>query len=235
LSVLPISPAASATFSTTANVISSLPFFVLGASGLGYLWTPRGRAREFPGSPYLVFALSLIAVGAGSSFYHWSPSVGHLLWDRLPIALCLAALACALTNLYSGSRVGSVLLGPSVIVALSSVLFWYFTWTRGRADLRPYVAMQVAYAMWAGMVVFSRSGKSTGISSLRWAMVIYGVARVFELFQQQIYNALGLDLGHPLKHLLVATAAFLVLRSLVREEYGLQEEPLLRLEAASGD
>ncbi|MBZ5523011.1 MAG: hypothetical protein LAP21_12300 [Acidobacteriia bacterium] len=212
-----------------------MPFLVLGLAGLFRLLIARDRMRNPPGSPLVVFMLSLIMVGMGSIFYHWSPSTDHLLWDRLPIAVCLAAFACAMANVYSGARIGSVLLVPAVLVAVSSVLYWHVSLVHGHEDLRPYIAVQVCSAIWAGLVVFSRPAQNAGIAGLRLALIAYTVARIFELFQQQIYNASGVDLGHPLKHLLVAFAAFMVLRSLAQTNGQTRELPVLQLELSSGD
>jgi predicted membrane channel-forming protein YqfA (hemolysin III family) len=225
----------SAGFSAAANVVTSVPFLVLGLAGLLRLHIARGRTRTPPDLALVVFLLSLVMVGMGSVFYHWSPSTDHLLWDRLPIAVCLAAFACAMANVYSESRMGGVLLVPAVLVAVSSVLYWHVSWARGHEDLRPYIAVQVCSAMWAGLVVFSRPAQNAGIAGLRLALIAYTAARISELFQQQIYNASGVDLGHPLKHLLVAFAAFMVLRSLAQASGQTRELPVLQLEPASGD
>ena len=222
-------------FSAAANIVTSMPFLVLGLAGLLRLFIARDRMRNSPGSPLVVFLLSLIMVGMGSIFYHWSPSTDHLLWDRLPIAVCLAAFACAMANVYSGSRIGGVLLVPGILVAVSSVLYWYVSWARGHEDLRPYIAVQVGSALWAGLVVFRRPAQDAGIAAFRLALMAYTAARIFELFQQQIYNASGVDLGHPLKHLLVAFAAFMVLRGLAQINGQTRELPVLQLEPSSGD
>ena len=130
---------------------------------------------------------------------------------------------------------GSILLVPSVLVAVSSVLYWHVSWAHGHEDLRPYIAVQVCSALWAGLVVFGRPAQSAGMAGLRLALIAYTAARISELFQQQIFNALGVDLGHPLKHLLVAFAAFMVIRSLAQANGQAREVPALQLEPASGD
>ncbi len=225
-----------ANFSTVANVLTSLPFVVTGLSGVRYFApgsdkTPGGK----PQIPFAAFVLSLILVGAGSAFYHLFPSTEHLLWDRLPIALCLAAFACAIADAGRGSRIGSALLVPAVVVSVSSVLYWHVTVTHGHEDLRPYAAVQVCTVLWAGMAVFRRRARSTGSANLRWALASYALGRILELFQQQIYDRLGVDLGHPLKHLFVALAAFLIVRALAASMSEQPEITALRLETAPLD
>lgn len=225
-----------ADFSTVANVVTSLPFVVLGLSGIRHLVPgSRNTTNGKPGTPFVAFVLSLILVGAGSVFYHLFPSTEHLLWDRLPIAMCLAAFACAIADAGQGSRIGSALLVPGVVVSVSSVLYWHLSVTRGHEDLRPYAAVQVCTVLWAGMAVFRRRAHSNGFGDLRWALAAYALGRIVEFFQQQIYNQFGLDLGHPLKHLLVAVAAFLIVRALASSMGEQPEMPELQLETAPSD
>jgi hypothetical protein len=220
-----------ANFSTVANVVTSLPFIALGLGGLRYLAPGNGRNPTIgrPSTPFVAFVLSLILVGAGSVFYHALPSTNHLLWDRLPIAVCLAAFACAIAD----SRIGSALLLPVLAVSVSSVLYWYLTVTRGHEDLRPYAVVQVGVVLWAVVVVFRRWRQRAGGADLRWALAAYGLGRILELFEQQIYHDVGLDLGHPLKHLLVALAAFLIIRALASPMSEDAETAPLQLEASS--
>jgi len=225
-----------ADFSTVANVVTSLPFVALGLSGIRFLVPgSRNTSGGKPGMPFVAFVLSLILVGAGSVFYHLLPSTAHLMWDRLPIAMCLAAFACAIADAGQGSRIGSALLVPAMVVSVLSVLYWHLSVTRGHEDLRPYAAVQVCTVLWAAVAVFRRPAHSNGFGDLRWALAAYALGRIVELFQQQIYNKFGLDLGHPLKHLLVAVAAFLIVRALaspMREQPGVTD---LQLETALSD
>lgn len=197
-------------FSTLSNVLTSVPFVLLGLSG-PQSFNTRPSGRELP---FRVFVLSLIPVGIGSILYHWSPSTAHLLWDRLPIAISLTAFACAIANEYFETISGTVLLAPSLFISVATVLYWYLTASHGHEDLRPYAIMQGCAAGFSALVVFTRSGQGAGASGLRWALAAYAAARGLEFFQQEIYRRIGMDLGHPAKHLLVALAAFLIIRSL---------------------
>lgn len=199
-----------ADFSTLLNVLTSIPFLVLGVRGITSIGHWRGTRRL----PFAVFVLSLIPVGLGSILYHWSPSTGHLLLDRLPISICLAAFACTVVNEYFHTSLGSALLVPAVLFSTVSVLYWYFTATNGHENLIPYAAVQGCAAGFSALVVFTRPGRAEGITGLRWALAVYAVARIIEFLQQDIYRRVGTDIGHPMKHLLVCLAALLVVRSL---------------------
>ncbi|MGE5323886.1 MAG: ceramidase domain-containing protein [Actinomycetota bacterium] len=199
-----------ADFSTLLNVLTSIPFLVLGVSGISSIGDWRIARRL----PFAAFVLSLIPVGIGSILYHWSPSTGHLLLDRLPISICLAAFACTVVNEYFQTSLGSALLAPAVLFSAASVLYWYFTATNGRENLVPYAAMQGCTAGFSALIVFTRPDRTEGVAGLRWALAVYAVARIVEFFQQDIYRSVGTDIGHPMKHLLVCLAALLVIRSL---------------------
>src|SRR5258708_31014914 len=130
--------AIAADLSFIANVMTSIPLLLIGIFGLRLTASaPKRRDRSLSG-PLAVFMLSLVLVGIGSIFYHLSPSPDRLFWDRLPIAICLAAFACAAANIYRESGIGSALLPYALVVAGSSVVYLYVTWLRGHADLAFY-------------------------------------------------------------------------------------------------
>lgn len=221
-----------ANFSTVANIATSLPFLAVGLVGIRHIFPASARNVIKPSR--VVFVLSLILVGAGSVFYHVFPSTEHLLWDRLPIAVCLAAFVCAIADAGRDSRIGSALLFPVLVVSISSVLYWYVTWTHGHEDLRPYAIVQLGTVLWAVIAVFWRPPYG-GARALRWALGAYAVGRICELFQQQVYDKFGVDLGHPLKHLLVALATYLIVRALASPLSEQPETANLAIEAASAD
>jgi hypothetical protein len=65
------------------NVVSNLPFIVVGAVGL----------RQFYRDPAtLALFLGVFLTGFGSSYYHWNPNDDTLFWDRLPMTLCFMAI-----------------------------------------------------------------------------------------------------------------------------------------------
>src|SRR5882757_1198304 len=65
------------------NVISNVPFVVVGAIGLRHY-------RDDPAT-FVLFA-GIFLTGFGSAYYHWSPNDGTLFWDRLPITLGFTAI-----------------------------------------------------------------------------------------------------------------------------------------------
>ncbi len=150
----------------------------------------------------------------GSIWYHCFPSPANLLWDRLPIALSLASLACAFANVYPGSLWGSRLLGPVVATALASVIFWNWTRVRGHEDLVPYALVQVAAALFVGYVSLMQWPDAGASKTLRSALAWYAGARILEGVQGALYQKIGFDYAHPIKHLLISVACFLMVTAL---------------------
>src|SRR5262245_63120081 len=64
------------------NVVSNLPFVLVGAIGLWQF----GRDR----ASFVLF-LGVFLTGFGSAYYHWDPNDDTLFWDRLPMALTFMA------------------------------------------------------------------------------------------------------------------------------------------------
>lgn len=224
--------ALAADFSFIANVITNIPFVLIGLFGLRLTGSsPERRDRSLSDS-FIAFMLSLVLVGAGSIFYHLSPSPDRLFWDRLPIAICLAAFACAALGVIRESGTGDRLLPYALVLAGSSVVYWYVTWMRGHEDLRFYAAVQIVATGIGVIAAFRQPDRFSGAGELRVAMLLYVSARILELFQQQIYDRAGFDFAHPLKHLLVAFAAWKIMRALGP---AIAEGPRIPEPAVSGD
>ena len=199
------------------NVLSNLPFALIGAWGL---W---GHSRGLPALPasrraWWCFSAALCCTALGSAFYHWAPANASLVFDRLPIAWACAALLCA----FLGERVDSrwaaaPALAAGLLIATGSVLWWWFTEQRGQGDLRAYLFVQflpmllVPAAIWLRLPALDAHAVCNGAW---WAVLgLYAAAKGVELADHMIFDALGFTSGHTLKHLLAAAAAFVLLRS----------------------
>src|SRR5688572_5997744 len=73
------------------NVVSNLPFAVLGVLGLaGVARRPSGMIKE-NAPAYALFFAGAVLIAVGSSWYHLNPMNATLLWDRLPMTISLMA------------------------------------------------------------------------------------------------------------------------------------------------
>lgn len=201
------------------NVVSNLPFLAGGALGLGVVWNGGGRfidPREQ--LPYLVFFLGAFLTCFGSSYYHAAPDNTRLVWDRLPMTLGFAGLVSAAIAERADLKLGLRALWPLLLLGVITVIYWYATERAGRGNLIPYAA----YQAWSIVVIvlliaiYPARRYSHG-ALLAWAAGWYGLAKIFETFDLQVYRLLhGTLSGHTIKHLLAAGAVFAVVRQLQR-------------------
>lgn len=191
------------------NVLSSLAFLAVGAwaclAARGHRNVPEARARN------LFFAM-LLLTAAGSAWYHWAPDNARLVFDRLPIALaCACLLAAAHTRLH-GERIPG-LLGVLLAVAVATVAWWYWSESRGRGDLRPYLLLQGAPLVLVPLWQWLQRAPRAERIDFGLAIALYALAKAFELHDAEVMEATGFVSGHTAKHLLAALAAVFVARS----------------------
>jgi hypothetical protein len=126
------------------NVISNLPFFLVGVWGVGYLVSEQSL-QTIDGSierwMYLFLFVGVALTGVGSAYYHLEPDNERLVWDRLPIAMTFMALFAIIMAERLNRRVGVWLFLPLVLVGAASVFYWHVTETLSRGDLRLYLML----------------------------------------------------------------------------------------------
>jgi Ceramidase len=182
------------------NVVSNIPFVVVGAIGL---------ARFRDDAARIVLFLGFFLTGIGSAYYHWDPDDGTLFWDRLPMTISFAAIFSLVVQERVGARIGSILLWPMLAIGAASLLAWLWT-----DDLRLYfwaqffpgVALLALFALYPAKYTHTRY----------WLIAagLYALAKLFEFTDYPIYSLGHLLSGHTLKHLSAAAACFVILRYL---------------------
>ncbi len=200
------------------NVLSNIPFLIVGSLGLGFLFGPRALR---PGGPFLTsaerwpfvaFFVGVGLTGVGSAHYHLDPNNDRLLWDRLPMAIAFMALAAAVLADRVGPRVGQALLLPLLAAGLASVLYWHWTERRGVGDLRPYYLVQFGSMLALPALVLLLPPRYTGTGYLFATLGWYVLAKICEHpLDGPIFRRLGGVSGHTVKHLAAAAATYCVL------------------------
>jgi hypothetical protein len=181
------------------NVVSNLPFVLVGAMGLVRV---RGDLAA------KVFFLGVFLTGFSSSYYHWNPNDHGLFWDRLPMAVAfMAILACAIEERVD-ARVGRLLLWPLIALGLVSLLVWLRT-----DDLRLYGWVQFFPCLVLPLLFWLFPPKYTGTAYWFIAAGWYVLAKLLEHFDQAIWSAGHLMSGHPLKHVAAACACYAIDRA----------------------
>jgi len=206
------------TIPNAENVLSNLPFALIGA------WTWRAHARcEKPGPlVWRGFALALICTAFGSAIYHWAPRNGALVFDRLPIAWACALLTCALLPERVDARWCSTSsLSVVVLTATAAVALWWLGEPHGVGDLRPYLFVQFLPMLLAPIALLLKLPAQSrhALRNSDWWMVLglYAAAKLMQLADHTVLDALGFTSGHTLKHLLAAGAALWLLRAATRQ------------------
>lgn len=198
-----------------ADTLSNVPFLIVGALGLLFLWrehsqSPSQRfvvAGEMSAYWILFGAIALTAFG--SAYYHLAPDDARLVWDRLPMSSAFTALLAATVAERIRLTWGLHLLVPLVILGAGSVAYWRWT-----GNLLPYAIAQFgSIAAILAIVILFRSRYTQG-SLIFAVLAIYALAKGAELLDARIYALGHIVSGHTLKHLLAAAASCLLLRML---------------------
>jgi len=204
------------------DTLSNFAFLLVGAMGLAFLWRERARGRterfDSPREllPYWVFFAGVTLTSAGSAWYHLAPDDARLVWDRLPMTIAFMSLIAAVAGERVSPRWSNVLLWPLVMLGLASVAYWRWSALAGAENLKPYLAVQMgSIAVVLAMAALFRSRYTHGGAIFALAAA-YGLAKVFEFQDREIF-LLGFGVsGHTLKHLAAAAGVWLLLGSLER-------------------
>src|SRR2546425_3001978 len=166
------------------NVVSNIPFVVVGISGLFFLARPTSREHLLTKSErlaYTVFFLGVSFTCLGSAYYHLSPSNERLVWDRLPMSIAFMSLLAAIISERMDAKAGVISLLPLLMLGAGSVIYWYLSEQTGTGDLRPYVLVQFYSGLAIALIALLFPSRHTRSRELLIALVFYGLAKGFEL------------------------------------------------------
>lgn len=185
-----------------ADVISNVPFAIIGWAGLLYCLNNRNDTSL----SWQVYFIGLILVAAGSSYYHWSPNNQTLVWDRLPMTICFMSLFVALIGEHISCHFEKIILPASLLLGISSVVYWQYT-----GDLRFYGLVQFGTLAAIPLMLLLYKSKYTHRHYLVYGLVYYGLAKIMELNDSRIFEfSGGIISGHMVKHLFAAAATYCV-------------------------
>lgn len=200
------------------NVISNAPFLLVGA--LGLIFVLRQGSRRETGAfmdpwerwPFLALFAGVGLTGFGSAYYHLAPTSPTLFWDRLPMTMAFMSfftfIIAERISLRAGRRLFLLLLAAGV----GSVVYWHVGELRGAGDLRFYGLVQFFPLAAIPLMLLFFPPRYTRTADLFAVVGWYVLAKIFEVFDGQIFALGGLVSGHTLKHLASAMAAYWILR-----------------------
>ena len=176
---------------------------ILAAGLWGATLGPRLAADDDERVAWRWLVGATIATALGSGWYHLDPSNATLVWDRLPMALVMAALLALVLADRVDARFGREALAPFGLVGVASVVWWAATDAMGRDDLTLYAIVRVGTGVAVLGLLILRRGRTRG-SGWLWAAIALDVAMTLvERQDRAVWDATGgLASGHNLKHLM---------------------------------
>jgi hypothetical protein len=202
------------------DVVSNLPFAIVGICGLIFLLRPTPQNRFADPRQrwlYLLMFAGLLLTAFGSAYYHLAPGNARLVWDRLPIMIVFMALLDAVIAERCSVNVGLWLLPALLAIGVGSVLQWRASELHAHGDLRFYTAVQV-YSIVVLLLALLLPPKYSRGSDFAVVVGLYVLAKILETFDRQVFSVGHIVSGHTLKHLAAATASYWILRMLQKRE-----------------
>ena len=205
--------------SNCLNVLSNVPFAIVGVLGLAVTFSPRiNHPSPFSDSwerwPYAALFAGVALTAVGSSYYHLAPDNTRLVWDRLPMSVGFMGLLTALLAERISISIGRWLLGPLLVVGAASVAYWYWSEVRNAGDLRLYLLVQFGSLLLVVLLLALYPTRYAGTGYLVVGLAAYGAAKGFELADQRIFAIGQIVSGHTLKHLVAAGGVACLVRML---------------------
>lgn len=198
------------------NVLSNLPFLLVGYLGLSFTHTfKKDKTKFIDPSEAVAFYIAfggIFMVALGSGWFHWMPNDWTLVPDRLPMTIGFMAILAIFISERINLRAGKTLLPVLLFIGVFSVGLWIL----GErvtdiipADLRLYGLVQFFPMIAIPLLLLWFPPRYTGVRYIIWIFVFYGLAKGAEALDGQIYTLTDTFIsGHSLKHLLSAVATF---------------------------
>lgn len=200
------------------NVISNLPFVLVGLLGLHECWRQTNGGKmphvvmyELPATT-VTFFVGVLLTGLGSAYYHLDPNNHTLIWDRLPMTISFMAFFALIIGCHVNYRLARILLVPLLMAGLASVLYWSYTESLGVGDLRLYALVQFLPILLIP-VIMAGSGALALRAQVVWKIIgFYLLAKALEHWDIQIFEGLWSEMsGHAIKHVAASAATFVAL------------------------
>ncbi|KEH20750.1 uncharacterized protein [Medicago truncatula] len=181
------------------NVISNLPFMVIGLIGLMLCHRSNYFNLSSQGElwGWTCFYVAVTSVGFGSAYYHLGPNDNGLVCDRLPMTVAFTSLVAILIIERVDAKKGTISIFPLIMAAMISSVYWRFF-----GDIRPYLLVQTVSCIAVPLMALLLPPMYTHSTYWLWAAGFYPLAMMQETADRLIYAVTFHTVsGHALKHL----------------------------------
>jgi hypothetical protein len=197
------------------DVMGNLLFIIFGFMGMRAVFESRNDIKTFATKgeiiPWEVFFAGTFLIGFGSGYYHLEPNNHTLVWDRLPMTIAFMSIISLVIMLRISEKGGLFLFPLFLIVGAGSVFYWDYTESLGHGDLRPYALVQFLPMLLLPLICWLLPARYNGLKYPMYALLWYGLAKVLEYFDPDIFAMTGeLVSGHTLKHIAAAIAVYVM-------------------------
>lgn len=195
------------------DVISNFPFLLVGLLGLKKISQSETLKIEHENLiSYQLFFLALVLMTFGSVYFHLSPSNDTLFWDRLPMGVSFMALVSIVIGEFFSASKGRASLIPLQLISIMSVSYWLYTESIEASDLRFWVFIQFYPMILIIFLLMKFPLKYTHKIGYWWVLGLYALAKVFELYDKEVFDLLSHKVsGHTLKHLIAGIGVYILL------------------------
>ncbi|MES3002859.1 MAG: hypothetical protein V4787_19375 [Pseudomonadota bacterium] len=192
------------------DVLSNIPFAVVGLIGLCVLMNAAPRLRNMERAMAALFFAGLVLTAGASSWYHLHPDDASLVVDRMGMSIAFAGLLGLGAAARVSERAGATLGLGTLLLAPLAVAHW-----ASSGNVSPWVLVQFGGLLIIALYCVLPSTRAS--LDVRWAWVIaaYVLAKVFEINDHELFELTGHAMsGHTLKHVMAAGAAWPVVTAL---------------------
>ena len=194
------------------NVISNIPFFMIGIIGLFKLryiskisYISKNRLS------YFFFYFGILFVSLGSAFYHLTPTNDRLIWDRIPMTFAFMSLFSIILSEFINDNLGKKLLIPLLLTGIGSVIYWYLTEKMNFGNLNYYALVQFYPMLAIPLILVTFKSTLTKSKAYWYLFILYFLAKISEHFDKEIFENLKIVSGHTMKHLFTSFGLFYVM------------------------
>lgn len=194
------------------DVVSNFPFIVIGYLGVRL----AQKSYKKYDVTYFLMLFTLFAgvflTGLGSAFYHYAPNNFTLIFDRLPMTLVFTSFFGIIISDYVDRRVGSWVFYLFFTIGVYSIIYWYYTEIIGVGDLRMYAFVQFFPIVSVPLILLIYKSKPQYTKGIIYVFIAYIIAKIFEHYDQLVFEITGFISGHTIKHLISALAVYFIYR-----------------------